>query len=151
MSLKGPLNIVDSPYHLPFIDYAPNLGPRTYVLFDSGDAPFSRYLNSVIFAVSSTALTVTLSSLAVYGLTRFHHKMTWVAIALRLVAVGFLGSSFLAVTLEIRLIFGTATVLALLLATRFVLPKCSRESNRPVPRRKNGPDFRLPSSSWSQR
>jgi hypothetical protein len=89
MSLKGPLSIIDGPYYLPFVDYTPTLGPRTYVLFDSGDAPFSRYLNSVIIAVSSTALTVTLSSLAVYGLTRFHHRMTWVAIALRLVAVGF--------------------------------------------------------------
>jgi ABC-type glycerol-3-phosphate transport system permease component len=76
MSLKGPLNIIDGPCCLPLVGYAPTLDAWTHVPFDKSDAPFSRYLNLMIIAVSSTALTVTLGGLAVYGLTRFHHKMS---------------------------------------------------------------------------
>lgn len=116
---ERPLNIIDGPYYLPFVDYIPSLDGWTYILFDSTDVPFSRYLNSVIIAAASTASTVLLGSLAVYGLTRFNHKVPLLAIALSLVAAGFLGITFLANAMGFRLLFAISAMLTLLVAIRF--------------------------------
>src|ERR1700751_4131748 len=69
-SLKGPLDIVSGPFYLPSVDYSPSMEAWRYVLLDSGNRFFDRYLNSIVVASASTALTVFLSALAVYGLTR---------------------------------------------------------------------------------
>ncbi len=70
-SLKGPLEIVAGPFYIPFLDYAPSLDAWRYILFDSNDNPLLRYVNSVAVGMASTALTVLLGGLAVYGLTRY--------------------------------------------------------------------------------
>jgi multiple sugar transport system permease protein len=117
-SLKGPLEIVAGPFYVPFIDYAPSLDAWAYILFDSNDAPLLRYFNSVVVGLTSTALTVALGGLAVYGLTRFRHAMSWLAITLVLVAAGFAGSAYFAASAGIRLLFVLATMLSLFAAIR---------------------------------
>jgi multiple sugar transport system permease protein len=117
-SLKGPLDIVSGPVYAPFIDYPPSLDAWTYILFNSNDAPLLRYLNSVVVGLTSTALTVTFAGLAVYGLTRFRHVVSWPAIAFVLVAAGFAGLAFIAVSARIRLLLVFATALSILAAVQ---------------------------------
>jgi multiple sugar transport system permease protein len=117
-SLKGPLEIIGGPFYVPFIDYAPSLDAWDYILFDSNDAPLLRYFNSVVVGLTSTALTVFLGGLAVYGLTRFRHAVSWLAIALVLVAAGFAGSTYFAASAGIRLLFVLAIAMSILAAMR---------------------------------
>src|SRR5579864_3359635 len=49
-SLKGPLDIVSGPLYLPLVDYSPSTEAWRYILFDSGDRFFHRYLNSIVVA-----------------------------------------------------------------------------------------------------
>ena len=113
-SLKGPLEIVTGPVYLPFVDYAPSLDAWTYILFDSDDAPLLRYVNSAVVAVTSTAVTMVLGGLAVYGLTRFRHAVSWVGIGLALVGVGFVGGAYVGGSSAIRVLFAVAAALSLL-------------------------------------
>ncbi len=118
-SLKRPLEIVAGPFYVPFIDYTPSLDAWAYILFDSHDAPLLRYFNSVIVGLTSTALTLLFGGLAVYGLTRFHHAVSWLPTALVLVGAGFAGSSFFVASPGIWLLFVLGAVLALFAASRF--------------------------------
>jgi multiple sugar transport system permease protein len=93
-SLKGPLDIVSGPFYLPFVDFSPSMDAWTYILFDSGDRFFERYLNSIIVASTSTALTVSLAALAVYGLTRYRDT-PWLAFLLGGAAVLMIGAALL--------------------------------------------------------
>jgi multiple sugar transport system permease protein len=80
-SLNGPLDIVSGPLYLPLVDYSPSAEAWRYILFDSGGRFFHRYLNSIVVASASTALTVFLSAPAVYGLTRCRDT-PWLALLL---------------------------------------------------------------------
>jgi multiple sugar transport system permease protein len=71
---------------IPFVDYQPawlgwralGLSPDTIGLESTPRAEFMRrFLNSVITSLSSSALAVTLGSLAAYGLSRFSYKFGW--------------------------------------------------------------------------
>jgi multiple sugar transport system permease protein len=115
-SLKGPLEIVTGPVYVPFVDYSPSLDAWTYILFDSDDAPLLRYLNSAVVALTSTALTMFLGGLAVYGLTRFRHAVSWLTIGLALTGVGLAAGAYVAGSTPIRLAFVLATALPLLAA-----------------------------------
>jgi multiple sugar transport system permease protein len=117
-SVKGPLDIVSGPLYAPFIDYEPSLDAWAYILFDSNDAPLLRFFNSVVVALTSTALTVAFAGLAIYGLTRFRHVVSWPAIATVLVAAGFAVGAFFATSATTRFPFAFATVLSILAAIR---------------------------------
>lgn len=88
-SLKGAREIIAGPVYMPFVDYAPNLDAWNYILADSSDNPLLRYLNSVIVGSISTVLTVILGGLAVYGCTRFRHRIGSISVALLLLAATF--------------------------------------------------------------
>lgn len=117
-SFKGPLEIVAGPFYIPFVDYAPSLDAWTYILFDSDDDPLLRYFNSIVVGLTSTALTVLLGGFAVYGLTRYRHSVSWLAVAFVLVAAGFAGFAFFAPAGWPRSLFVVATALAVVAATR---------------------------------
>jgi multiple sugar transport system permease protein len=93
-SLKGPLDIASGPFYLPFVDFSPSMEAWTYILFDSGDRFFERYLNSIIVASISTALTVSLAAPAVYGLTRYRDT-PWLGLLLGGAAVLMIGAALL--------------------------------------------------------
>jgi len=117
-SLKGPLEIIAGPVYAPFVDYTPSLDAWAYILFDSNDDPLLRYFNSVVVGLASTALTVVLGGLAVYGLTRFQHAISGLAIVFALVAAAFACSAYFAGAPAIRPFFTALTLLALLGAIR---------------------------------
>ena len=117
-SLKGPFQIINGPYYVPLIDFMPSLAAWRYVLFDVSDAPLLRYLNTVIVAAASTTLTVPLGALAVYGLTRFQHRISWMGLALMLIAMAFASAAIFTQQAGIQLCFATIASLALLIASR---------------------------------
>jgi multiple sugar transport system permease protein len=80
-SLKGPLDVVSGPVYLPFIDYSPSLEAWRYIFFNPNGHFFQRYLNSIVVASLSAALTVLLAALAIYGLTRYR-STPWLALLL---------------------------------------------------------------------
>lgn len=118
-SVKGSREIVNGPFYAPFVDFVPSFEAWVYILFNSNDAPLLRYFNSIVVSLTSMALTVLIGGLAVYGSTRFRVAVSWVAIALTLVGVGFVGSSFLSSSAGIRLLLVLAAVLVLLAAISF--------------------------------
>ena len=116
VSLKGPLDIVAGPFYAPFFDYAPSLDAWTYVLFDSNDNPLLRFLNSAVVGLSSTALTIVLGGLAVYGLTRFPLIIPLPRMALVIAAIFLAGAALLASGPMVRSSLAVISVLALLAA-----------------------------------
>jgi multiple sugar transport system permease protein len=117
-SLKGPLEVISGPYYAPFIDYTPSLDAWAYILSDVNDAPLLRYFNSVVVGLMSTALTVGLAGLAVYGLTRFRHTVSWPAIALIIAAATFAGSAIFAGSAGFRVVWVLAAALSIPAAIR---------------------------------
>jgi len=71
-----------------------------------------------VVGLASTALTVVLGGLAVYGLTRFQHAISGLAIVFALVAAAFACSAYFAGAPAIRPFFTALTLLALLAAIR---------------------------------
>lgn len=119
VSLKGPLEIVDGPYYAPFFDYAPSLEAWRYVLFDSNDNPLLRFFNSAVVGLTSTALTIVLGGLAVYGLTRFQFAVPLPRIALVIAAMLLAGAALLASIPMLRSSLAVISALALLVSARF--------------------------------
>lgn len=118
-SLKGPLEIVGGPFYAPLFDYAPSLDAWRYVLFDSNDNPLLRFFNSAIVGLSSTALTIIVGGLAVYGLTRFPFVVPWLRLALIVMAVLLAGAAVLASGPVLRSPLAVISVLAVLVSARF--------------------------------
>ena len=73
-SFKEPIDVNDGPYYLPFVDFAPSLHAWEYIFVEVGRDTFRPYLNSVIIAVSSTALAVLFGSMAAYALARIQYR-----------------------------------------------------------------------------
>jgi multiple sugar transport system permease protein len=119
VSLKGPLDIVDGPFYAPFFDYAPSLDAWRYVLFDSNDNPLLRFFNSAVVGLSSTALTIVLAGLAIYGLTRFPFAIPLPRTALVIAAMFLAGAAVVASSPMLRSSLAVISVLALLAAARF--------------------------------
>jgi multiple sugar transport system permease protein len=70
-SLKGDADVMSGPFYIPFVDFMPSLAPWVAILDDANDHLLMRFFNSSAIALSSTALTLLLSAMAVYGLSRF--------------------------------------------------------------------------------
>jgi multiple sugar transport system permease protein len=119
VSFKGPLEIVDGPFYAPFLDYAPSLDAWRYVLFDSNDNPLLRFFNSALVGLTSTALTVVLGALAVYGLTRFQFAVPLPRIALIIAALLVAGAAVLASGPMLRSSLAVIAALAVVISARF--------------------------------
>jgi multiple sugar transport system permease protein len=119
VSLKGPLEIVDGPFYAPFFDYAPSLDAWRYVLFDSNDNPLLRFFNSAVVGLTSTALTIVLAGLAIYGLTRSPFAVPLPRMALVIAAMLLAGAAVLASSPMLRSSLAAISVLALLVSARF--------------------------------
>ncbi len=73
-SFKLPIDVNSGPYFLPFIDFTPDLHAwRELFVFDFRDT-LKAYLNSIVIALSSTALCVSIGSMAAYALARFKYR-----------------------------------------------------------------------------
>lgn len=83
-SFKGPGEVDNGPFYIPFVDFTPNADAWRFMLFENTFV--GPYLNSVVVALTSTFLAVLIGSLAAYALVRirFQVKLASVAIFLLL-------------------------------------------------------------------
>jgi multiple sugar transport system permease protein len=73
-SFKLPIDVSYPPKYLPFIDFRPSLDAWHYIFVDLGNDTLRPYFNSMVVAVSSTALSVGIGSMAAYALSRIEYK-----------------------------------------------------------------------------
>ncbi|RUU28589.1 MULTISPECIES: carbohydrate ABC transporter permease [unclassified Mesorhizobium] len=82
-SFKGPGEVDNGPFYLPFVDFAPSLQAWDFMLVQN--YTLRPYMNSVVVAVASTLLAVLIGSLAAYALVRIRFQVKLVAVALFLI------------------------------------------------------------------
>lgn len=82
-SFKGPGEVDNGPFYLPFVDFAPSLQAWDFMLVHN--YTLRPYMNSVIVAVASTLLAVLIGSLAAYALVRIRFQVKLAAVAIFLI------------------------------------------------------------------
>lgn len=87
-SLKSVENIDNPPGYFPFADYMPSLESWRFILFDQSESLVTRFFNSAVIGGAATVLTVIVSGMAIYGLTRFPPAIRWAAVTCAAVAAG---------------------------------------------------------------
>jgi multiple sugar transport system permease protein len=123
-SLKEPIAVNDGPFYIPFIDFTPSLHAWRYIFFDLGNDTFRPYLNSIVIASASTALTVLIGAMAAYALNRIAYKPSVGSVVLFVLAVALAVALTAAFGVDWRLAAAGALVLFVLalrtLSRRFV-------------------------------
>jgi multiple sugar transport system permease protein len=79
-SFKGPGEVDNGPFYIPFVDFQPSLAAWDFMLLRNNT--LGPYLNSVVVALASTVLAVTIGALAAYALVRIRFEVKLAAIAL---------------------------------------------------------------------
>ncbi|MER8436007.1 carbohydrate ABC transporter permease [Mesorhizobium sp. M1312] len=107
-SFKGPGEVDNGPFYLPFVDFAPSLQAWDFMLVQN--YTLRPYMNSVVVAVASTLLAVLIGSLAAYALVRirFQVKLAAVAIFLILLTAIIVAVATFGVRWEIAIVVATA-------------------------------------------
>jgi multiple sugar transport system permease protein len=82
-SFKGPGEVDNGPFYLPFVDFSPSLQAWDFMLLQNHS--LGPYLNSVVVALASTLLAVLIGSLAAYALVRIRFRVKLAAIVLFLI------------------------------------------------------------------
>ncbi|RWQ43921.1 MAG: carbohydrate ABC transporter permease [Mesorhizobium sp.] len=82
-SFKGPGEVDNGPFYLPFVDFAPSLQAWDFMLVQN--YTLRPYTNSVVVAVASTLLAVLIGSLAAYALVRIRFQVKFAAVAIFLI------------------------------------------------------------------
>lgn len=94
-SLKS-VAAIDKPQgYLPFIDFAPSLESWRFILLDQSENLVTRFLNSIVIGIAATVITVTVSGMAIYGLTRFPPALRWTSVLAAAAAAAFLLAALL--------------------------------------------------------
>ncbi|TIP25280.1 MAG: carbohydrate ABC transporter permease [Mesorhizobium sp.] len=116
-SFKGPGEVDNGPFYLPFVDFAPSLQAWDFMLVQN--YTLRPYMNSVVVAVASTLLAVLIGSLAAYTLVRirFQVKLAVVAIFLILLTAIIVAVATFGVRWEIAI----AVAVALFIIALFTL------------------------------
>ena len=73
-SFKLPLDVASGPYYLPWIDFTPSLQAWQELFVADYEDTLKAYLNSIIIALTSTALCVLIGSMAAYALARVSYR-----------------------------------------------------------------------------
>ena len=79
-SFKGPGEVDNGPFYLPFIDFKPSLDAWKFMLVENNT--LGPYLNSVVAALGSTVLALLIGSLAAYALVRIRFQVKLAAIGI---------------------------------------------------------------------
>jgi multiple sugar transport system permease protein len=70
-SFKLPIQVNSGPFYLPFVDFEPSLDAWRYILVDLRSDTLRPFVNTVVVALTSSALALLLGSTAAYALIRF--------------------------------------------------------------------------------
>ncbi|MGE0241013.1 MAG: carbohydrate ABC transporter permease [Parvibaculaceae bacterium] len=79
-SFKGPAEVDNGPFYIPFVDFAPSLAAWDFMLLQN--YTLGPYLNSVVVALASTILAVLIGALAAYALVRIRFAVKLAGVAL---------------------------------------------------------------------
>lgn len=120
-SFKDENAIGNGPFCVPFVDFTPSLESWSFILTYENDFLLARLFNSVIVGITSTALTVLVGGIAVYGLTRFRYALPWTALVFGFLALVLLAGFFSVSPTGLHFFFAASVVLALILAARLNL------------------------------
>ena len=82
-SFKGPGEVDNGPFYIPFVDFTPSLQAWDFMLLQNNT--LGPYWNSVVVALASTLLAVLIGSLAAYALVRIRFQVKLAAVALFLI------------------------------------------------------------------
>jgi multiple sugar transport system permease protein len=82
-SFKGPGEVDNGPFYIPFVDFTPSLEAWNFMLLENNT--LGPYLNSVVVALASTVLAVLIGALAAYALVRIRFQVKLAAVALFLI------------------------------------------------------------------
>lgn len=95
-SLKLPIQVIQGPYYLPYVDFEPDLHAWRYIFFDLRNDTIRPYINTVVVSLASSILALLFGMAASYGLVRFEYRprlgaiLTGIGcIALAIVAINF--------------------------------------------------------------
>jgi len=118
-SFKGPGEVDNGPFYIPFIDFQPSLAAWNFMLLQN--YTLGPYLNSVIVALFSTSLALLIGALAAYALVRirFDVKLAGVALFVLLLVAVIVAVAGFGVAWPVA----TATAAALFLIALFTLVK----------------------------
>ncbi len=78
-SFKIEVAVDSGPYYIPFVDFSPSLHAWNFMLLQNNT--LGPYLNSLVVALSSTALAILIGTLAAYALVRIKFQVKLAAIA----------------------------------------------------------------------
>lgn len=73
-SFKLPVDVYSGPVYLPFVDFQPSLHAWRYIFVDLRNDTLRPFMNTIVVALTSSALALTLGTAAGYGLLRFHYR-----------------------------------------------------------------------------
>jgi multiple sugar transport system permease protein len=113
-SFKGPGEVDNGPFYIPFVDFQPSLAAWDFMLLQN--YTLGPYLNSVVVALVSTMLAVLIGSLAAYALVRirFRVKLAGVAVFLILLVAVIVAVATFGVPWEIAVAVAAALFLTAL-------------------------------------
>ena len=86
-SFKLPIDVANGPFYLPGVDFEPSLHAWTYIFVDLRNDTLRPYFNTVVVAVTSSVLALTIGSMAGYALVRITYKPRVGSVALFLACV----------------------------------------------------------------
>lgn len=79
-SFKLPIQVNEGPFYLPWLDFQPSGHAWRYIFVDIWSDTVRPYMNTVVVALSSSALALLFGATAAYGLTRFSYRPRLTAI-----------------------------------------------------------------------
>lgn len=82
-SFKGPGEVDNGPFYIPFVDFTPSLQAWDFMLRQNNTP--GPYLNSVVVALASTFFAVLIGTLAAYALVRIRFQVRLATVALFLI------------------------------------------------------------------
>lgn len=95
-SIKLPIQVIEGPFYMPFVDFQPSSHAWRYIFTDLRNDTLRPYFNTVVISLISSTLALLIGMAAAYGLLRFNYRPRLVAIlmfigciVLVIVAIGF--------------------------------------------------------------
>jgi multiple sugar transport system permease protein len=73
-SFKEMFQVNNGPFFIPWVDFAPSLENWRYIFVDIWRDTYRPFINTVIIALTSSALALLIGGSAAYGLTRFEYR-----------------------------------------------------------------------------
>jgi multiple sugar transport system permease protein len=111
-SFKGPGEVDNGPFYIPFVDFRPNLDAWNFMLVENNT--LGPYINSVVVALGSTVIAVLIGSLAAYALVRIRFRVKLAAVGLFLLLLVLLVVAVAAFGIDWRIALPVAVALFLI-------------------------------------